>query len=393
MALSPNYGWAEPDNSSLVKNGAADIRTLGDAIDTSVWNVGYGQAGKNKLINAAMAVAQRGATALNVTGSGRGYGPVDRFFGQAGNATGTFTIEQAVDAPAAANAGPYSFKAVVTVADTSIGSNKQYFVGQMVEAQNFAFFQFGTASALTVTISFWVKSSITGTFGVNIRNGAATRSYVSTYTISTANTWEKKSVTIPGDTSGTWLKDTGNGARIEWSLAQGTDIQTATPNVWTATNCQTTASQTNFMATVGNSFQLTAIQVEVGSKATPFQTASGGSIQGELAMCQRYYYRNTPAVAYGIQADAIATSTTAGWASLRLPVRFRVAPTAVEWGNLAYQSYANNIVAPSAITINSTTNTDMVRLDLTMTVVIAGHWGNLINNNNTAGFLGFSAEL
>jgi hypothetical protein len=107
----------------------------------------------------------------------------------------------------------------------------------------------------------------------------------------------------------------------------------------------------------------------------------------------RYYYRNTPGNAYGIQGDAIATSTTAGWASLRLPVRMRVAPSAVEWGNLAYQSYANNIVAPSAITINSTTNTDMVRLDLTMTPVIAGHWGNLINNNNTAGFLGFSAEL
>jgi len=142
--------------------------------------------------------------------------------------------------------------------------------------------------------------------------------------------------------------------------------------------------------------EVTGVQIDLGtytaSTAPTFRRA-GGTLQGELSAAQRYYYRNTPGVVYGIQGDAIATSTTAGWASLRPPVRMRIAPSAVEWGNLAYQSYANNIVAPSAITVNSTTNTDMIRLDLTMTAVIAGHAGNLINNNNAAGYLGFSAEL
>jgi hypothetical protein len=287
MALSPNYGFPEPNNSSLVKNGAQDIRALGDAIDTSVWNIGFGQAGKNKFINGNMAIAQRGAAAITVAAGVRTYGP-DRSFGILTGA-GVFTVEQVVDAPAAANAGQYSMKAVVTTADAAIAASDQYLLAQYIEGSNFAQFGFGTASAQTVTISFWVKSSITGTFGVDIRNSAVNRAYASTYTISAANTWEKKTVTIAGDTSGTWLQDTGIGARIEWTLSAGTDFQTATPNAWTATNDITTSSQTNWMATIANTFQLTAIQIEAGSKATPFQTASGGSLQAELTMCQRYY--------------------------------------------------------------------------------------------------------
>jgi hypothetical protein len=332
MATSPNYAWAEPDNSSLVKNGAADIRTLGDAIDTSVWNIGYGQAGKNKFINGNMAIAQRGAAAQTVPASVRVFG-VDRTFGSLTGA-GVFTVEQVVDSPAAANAGQYSMKAVVTTADTSIAASDQYILGQIIEGSNFAQFGFGTASAQTVTISFWVKSSITGTFGVDIRNSAANRAYASTYTISVANTWEKKTVTIAGDTSGTWLQDTGIGARVEWTLSAGTDFQTATPNAWTATNDITTASQTNWMATIANTFQLTAIQIEAGSKATPFQIATG-TFTTELAACQRYFAKSY------LQGDAPATATstnsvvficpTASTGSMhqnvRYPVTMRTTPT------------------------------------------------------------------
>lgn len=351
MALSPFYNWSEPDNSSLVKNGAADIRTLGDAIDTAVWNVGYGQAGKNKFINAAMAIAQRGASPVTVTPGGRFFSP-DRTFGQL-TGSGAFTVEQVVDAPAAANASQYSLKAVVTTADTSIAASDQYWLGQIIEAQNFASFQFGTASAQTVTISFWVKSSITGTFGIDIRNSAADRSYVSTYTISAANTWEKKTVTIAGDTSGTWLKDTGVGARIEWSLSAGTDYQTASANSWTASNDMTTAAQTNWMATLSNTFQITAIQIEAGSKATPFQTASGGSPQAELAMCQRYYQ-----VISGYQAGGNAYSTTAAGFIRHFPVTMRTAPTATYPASLtsSIQVFGTGNVTPTAVaTANSTT--------------------------------------
>ena len=346
MATSPNYAWAEPDNSSLVKNGASDIRTLGDAIDTSVWNIGYGQAGKNKFVNGNMAIAQRGATAVTVAAATRTMA-VDRFFGSLTGA-GVYTVEQVVDAPAAANAGQYSMKAVVTTADTSIAASDQYFIGQTIEGLNFASFGFGTASAQTVTISFWVKSSITGTFGVDIRNSAANRAYASTYTISAANTWEKKTVTIAGDTSGTWLQDTGIGARVEWTLSAGTDFQTATPNAWTASNDQTTASQTNWMATVANTFQITAIQIEAGSKATPFQTATG-TIQGELAACQRYYQKsfdqsvtpangaNTTTLTSNNGANYVYTAGATGneAATIFYKVVMRTAPTITFYGNSA----------------------------------------------------------
>ena len=392
MATSPNYAWAEPDNSSLVKNGASDIRTLGDAIDTSVWNVGYGQAGKNKFINGNMAIAQRGATAVTVAAATRTMA-VDRFFGSLTGA-GVYTVEQVVDAPAAANAGQYSMKAVVTTADTSIAASDQYFIGQTIEGLNFASFGFGTASAQTVTISFWVKSSITGTFGVDIRNGAANRSYVSTYTISAANTWEKKTVTIAGDTSGTWPQDNTLSARIEWVLSAGTDFQTATPNAWTASNDQTTASQTNWMATVANTFQITAIQIEAGSVATPFQTATG-TIQGELAACQRYYYRTSPTVSgYPLSTTGGNLTTAIGQVPVPLPVQMRVAPTSMDFSSLSYLDFATitGLITGTFVLQNSTTNYASVRYTHGSAVLTAGQVGAL-TTNGTSAFLGFLAEL
>jgi hypothetical protein len=389
MALSPQYSWPEPDNSSLVKNGAQDIRALGDAIDTSVWNVGYGQAGKNKFINGNMAIAQRGATA--VTAATRTFA-VDRNFGQL-SGSGAFTVEQVIDAPSAANAGQYSMKVVVTTANGSIAAGNQYFLGQYVEGLNFASFQFGTASAQTVTISFWVKSSITGTFGVCIRNSAANRSYVSTYTVSAANTWEKKTVTIAGDTSGTWLQDTGIGARIEWTLAAGTDVQTATPNAWTASNDQTTASQTNWMATLSNSFQITAVQIEAGSKATPFQIASG-SVGSELLLCQRYYFRSTPTTSYGWLGSGIASSTTSTTIAVTLPATMRAVPGQVDFSTLA----VIDSVTSTAVT---TCVIDSLVSSNNFGVVSAGVASGLTQyrpyyarqNASSAGYIGFSAEL
>jgi hypothetical protein len=310
-------GSATFDNLAAGSNG--DTLVADSSTSTGLSYQGNYAAGKNKFINGNMAMAQRGAAAITVAAGVRTYGP-DRSFGTLTGA-GVFTVEQVVDAPAAANAGQYSMKAVVTTDDTSIAASDQYLLAQFVEGYNFAQFGFGTASAQTVTISFWVKSSITGTFGIAIRNSAANRAYASTYTILAANTWEKKTVTIAGDTSGTWLKDTGIGARVEWTLSAGTDFQTATPNAWTATNDNTTASQTNWMATISNTFQLTAIQIETGSVATAFQTATG-TIQGELAACQRYYYEAT------LYQTGFPAGTTDNnrrqW--IQFPVTMRVAP-------------------------------------------------------------------
>jgi hypothetical protein len=272
-----------------------------------------------------------------------------------------------------------------------------YHIAQYIEGSNFAQFGFGTASAQTVTISFWVKSSITGTFGVDIRNSAANRAYASTYTISVANTWEKKTVTIAGDTSGTWLQDTGIGARIEWTLSAGTDFQTATPNAWTATNDITTSSQTNWMATLANTFQLTAIQIEAGSKATPFQTATG-TVQGELAACQRYYFRVVSGNLYTpLTAGGFSQSTTASLHFTPFPTEMRTAPNSLEQSGTASQYGINEsgsgYTCNSVPTFNSATkvggaSTFNFASGLT---VGRGAWGR--SDNNTTAFLAWSAEL
>jgi len=356
-------------------------------------------AGKNKLINADMAIAQRGGTPVALSAGARFFS-VDRTYGQLSGGVGVFTVEQTVDAPAAANAGQYSLKAVVTTADTSIAAGDQFILGQIIEGFNFASFQFGTASAQKVTISFWVKSSITGTFGVDIRNMVANRSNVSTYTILAANTWEKKTVTFDGDTSGTWPQDNTGAARIEWCLSAGTDFQTATTNTWTATNDVTTSAQTNWMATVGNTFQLTAIQIEAGSVATAFQTATG-TIQGELAACQRYYYRTTATQAYSDFGSGYNKSTTEGSFMISFPVTMRITPTALEQSgtasnyNILHASGGSAArTACSSVPTYQVATPTMGRVDfICASGLTSGNGAIAGSNNNTTAYLGWSAEL
>jgi hypothetical protein len=349
-------------------------------------------AGKNKFINGNMAIAQRGAAAVTLAAGARFFS-VDRTFGQLSGGVGIFSVEQVVDAPAAANAGQHSLKAVVTTADTSIAAGDHFFLGQIIEGFNFASFQFGTASAQTVTISFWVKSSITGTFGVSIRNGSSARSNVSTYTILAANTWEKKTVTFVGDTSGTWPQDNTSAARIEWTLSAGTDFQTATPNVWTASNDTTTASQTNWMATVSNTFQLTAIQIEAGSVATAFQTATG-TIQGELAACQRYYQRWTASTTgYLVNGFGPAYSTTAISGTIAGLQPMRVKPTAIDFSNLSVEDNVGSPVAITNATITTSSSNQVVNILATGASGLTQYRMYQIIGGTGGGYLGLSAEL
>ena len=386
----PGYVWDSADNVWYpIGVGAHQHTNAADTPAVMPYST-YAAAGKNKFLNANMAITQRGTAAVTIAGSGRLYS-LDQNFGQI-NGDGIYTIEQVVDAPAAANAGQYSLKAVVTTADTSITADEQYFVGQIIEAQNFASFQFGTASAQTVTISFWVKSSITGTFGICIRNTNASRSYASTYTISVANTWEKKTVTIAGDTSGTWLKDTGIGARIEWILSAGSNLQTATPNVWTATNDQTTSSQTNWMATIGNSFQLTAIQIEAGSNATAFQTATGNPAS-ELAACQRYYQilgGDNVFEYFGIGSNLSSTEANC---VIPLKVTMRSAPTVTASGASNFRVVQGTSSNTGTVAVGDIMTKNTVAFQVQTTGLTSGNANRILANNTTAATIQFSAEL
>jgi hypothetical protein len=177
----------------------------------------------------------------------------------------------------------------------------------------------GTASAKSITISFWVKASITGTYTVAIRNGGNNRSYRAPYSITTANTWEQKIITAPGDTTGTWLTDNGTGIRLGFTLGAGADF-IDTGNTWSALEDFAATGQTQWIATNGATFYITGVQLEPGSVATPFERRSYGQ---ELALCQRYFeVFNSSASSLSILAFGAST-----WATWQFKVIKRASPT------------------------------------------------------------------
>ena len=237
---------------------------------------------RNLIINGDMRIDQRNAGASVTVNANAVFHAVDRFGAVGQGSDGVFTIQQSTTAPA----GFYnSVVATVTTADASIGSVQEYGMDYQVEGYDVAHLNFGTADAQTITLSFWVRSSLTGTFGGSLRNSAANRSYPFSYSISSADTWEQKTVTISGDTSGTWLKNNMIGMMLFWSLGTGSSLN-GTAGAWAGTNYTGVAGQTNLIGTNGATFYITGVQLEVGSVATPFEHRSYGE---ELALCQRYF--------------------------------------------------------------------------------------------------------
>lgn len=238
---------------------------------------------KNRIINGAMLISQRnGTTATTITNATDFFGP-DRWKYYR-NVGGTFTTTQSSVAPAG------FVNSMLTTASTGASpSAAQYnFFQHIIEGYNIADLNWGTANAQTVTLSFWVRSSVTGTYAISIGNNAVDRTLVSTYSISTANTWEQKTITIAGDTSGTWLTDNSSGIRIYWDLGSGSDYNTATTNTWASSFRLRTSGSTTWGATTGATFYLTGVQLEVGSSATSFEWKPYNM---ELYNCYRYYYK------------------------------------------------------------------------------------------------------
>ena len=240
---------------------------------------------RNRIINGACVIDQRNAGAALTVNSGTDFFPVDRFLAVGTAASGVFTVQRSSTAP---TGFINSILATVTTTDASLAATDQYYVSQIIEGLNVADLAWGTASAATVTLSFWVYSSLTGTFGGAVRNSAANRSYPFTYTISSANTWEQKSVTIAGDTTGTWLTTNGKGLDITWTLGLGSTFS-GTAGVWAGANYKGASGVTNVMATNGATFYITGVQLEAGTTASPFEYRQYGT---ELALCQRYYEKS-----------------------------------------------------------------------------------------------------
>jgi len=352
-ATTTNGVVIQPDNSgSLVlqtNNGTtaltistAQNTTLAGKLTTASSGIQFSDAStqtaaaspyvlKNRIINGAMVIDQRNAGA-SVTASTTGAYALDRWYLEEAT-DGAATVQQVSDGPTGFT---NSLKVTVTSTDTSIGASQYFEVDQNIEGFNTADLSFGTASASTITISFWVKSSLTGTFGGSIRNSAANRSYPFSYTISSANTWEQKTVTITGDTSGTWIGATnGIGLRLTFALAAGSSLS-GTVNTWAGANLLAPTGSTNLMGTASATWQVTGVQLEVGSTATPFERRLYNQ---ELANCQRYYSTSiqlgstiTNFSAFGVGSPAATFFASVGssndlFGTLQLPVAMRAAPT------------------------------------------------------------------
>ena len=263
---------------------ARDLADLGNKTSLDEINDAYNAgalSNRNLIINGAMAISQRNGTSV-ISPAPSGYGSADRFATYKSGA-GTFSIQQSTDSP---SGFINSIKATVTSASTPSGTN-YYHIQHTIEGQNFASLAQGTSDAKTFTLSFYVKSSITGTFSGSFRDSTPSISYVFEYTVNSANTWERKTITVDGASSGTFLTDNGAGAYLAFSLGQGTTYGSSTVGSWHSGNYHGSSSETKFIANAGATFQITGVQVEVGDTATPFEHRSFGD---ELAKCQRYLY-------------------------------------------------------------------------------------------------------
>lgn len=271
---------------------------------------------KNRIINGAMVISQSAAgAAVTVNGA---Y-PVDRFaVGE--DTTGAYSGQQDSSAPVGF---VNSLKFTTTTADASIAAGETCFLRQFVEGNNVSDLAWGTASAKSVTLSFWVKSSLTGSFSGAIANDGYNRSYPFLYTIAVADTWEYKTVTIPGDTTGTWLTTTGIGLRIYWNLGTGTD-NTGTAGAWVGAGNVGADSTVAVIGTLNATWFITGVQLEKGSTATSFDYRPYGT---ELALCQRYL----PAVTStnGSISAGYSYSTTQALYTVNFPVSARTQPTGI----------------------------------------------------------------
>lgn len=351
---------------SVVVDGTNGL-VFNDASTQTTAASGFGF--KNRFINGDMRIDQRnsGNTVAGATGT---IFAVDRtLIGVFGGGTGRMSGQRSTTVPSGT---PFvnSLVATVTTADASPGSEYGYCIRQQIEGFNIADLRFGTAAASPVTLSFWVRSSIAGTYGVCFQNADVTRSYTTTYTINSANTFEFKTITIPGDTTGTWDTTNGMGLSPLWMLGGGSNRQAPAIGAWgvgqAGGNTITDAPGcVDFIATSGATFYLTGIQLEKGLTATPFDRRDYGR---ELQMCQRYYYRwkndNASAAVYPFILQVYNSSSLFG-KLFEFPVTMRAVPSAVVIGTFYPHTAGGN--SAGALT-------NLGSLNMTTSSITTGSW-------------------
>jgi hypothetical protein len=348
---------------------------------------------KNRIINGAMVVDQRNAGA-SVTPTVSTTYTLDRW---------GYSFTQASKASIQQNAGsvtpPVGFSnyyGFTSLSAYSVLSSDIFAIAQFIEGFNTADLNWGTANAKTVTLSFWVRSSLTGTFGGAITNSPVDRSYPFTYSIPIANTWTFISVTIAGDTTGTWIGATnGIGMRVWLGVGMGS-TNSGTAGAWAGADYRSATGATSVVGTNGATFYITGVQLEQNTSATPFERRLYNQ---ELANCQRYYYRISASSNSQPFANAFCDSTTVARGVVPFPVTMRDRPTALEQsGTAANYAIVSSPTGQNCTSVPAFSNSTVISSEVNFTIasgLVAGQ-GCIIRSGSASGasaYLAWSAEL
>ena len=281
----------------------------------------------NLIINSDMSLAQRGTSAVTATANF----PVDRFR-MDHSSDGAFSAQQSSVVPSSADF-KNSLKVQTTTADSSLAATQFLYMRQIIEGQNITHLLLGSSLAKKITLSFWVRSSLTGTFGGSFWNDGFNRSHPYTYTINAADTWEKKTITITGDTSGTWLTTNGRGLNVGWGLGVGSTYS-GTAGAWAGSGLVSATGATSLLGTLNATWYVTGVTLTVGDTAPvthPYE-----SFDENLKKCQRYFVKSW-SQGSAIGNPGVITASCVGnvnraFGNVFWPVTMRTAPT-VTWYN------------------------------------------------------------
>jgi hypothetical protein len=319
--------------------------------------------------------------------------PVDRFEVIVGAASKLTTAQSSTAATG------FNFSTLITSSSSyTAGAGEVFAIRHKIEGFNTSDLAFGTVNAQKITLSFWVRSSVTGTFGGSIQNSAADRSYPFSYTINVIDTFEYKTITIPGDTSGTWIGATnGIGLTINFGLGVHAN-KSGTANVWAGADYRSATSATSVVALNLRTFYITGVQVEKGSTATSFDYRP---ISTELALCQRYFWQQTSNTTTSLDAIATGSSTNATTNAtfvVRSPVTMRSSPTFAVRSQSGFLLFDGNVyVAISAIALFSTVSSPSASLIQTTNSAVGATYRPLTlqftNASGSIEWLSLSSEL
>lgn len=349
-------------------------------------------AGRNRIINGDMRIDQRNAGASVTLGTSSSAYGADRFMVEQGGVTAnTGTVQQVSDAPT-------GFKKSIKYTGGSATYNSQGFaaINQRIEGLNLADSDYGTASAKQFTLSFWVKASVTGTYSINFTHydGSNERWLLQTYIVDSANTWEKKTITINGDTAYSIPADNGatGWMRVYWALGgDSNSMQGTVTGNWVAGSGSNRAvsGQVNVATTSGATFYITGVQLEEGSVATPFEHRQYGQ---ELALCQRYYWQGVPR---GVAGGLIATTACQSRYGMRLPQEMRATPTIGSVGTFGIDDYYNTYASGGVLNNTTGSNSQFIAFELTSFGINMGALPRpvQIHHSLNGGILTASAEL